>query len=116
MTITKPSQKKEKKPSDSAASIPNSVTLSGLLNVIDGVNATSHPEKLHPALHRVGRVEHRFDISYAIKASSIMTFKRLFDNDVCKRYTSEAIHRFALAFQSRFPSKSRITTVELGFW
>jgi chaperone BCS1 len=43
-----------------------------------------------------------------------MTLKRLFDNDICKRYTPEAIHRFALAFQSQFPSKSRITTAELA--
>ncbi|KAH6881788.1 hypothetical protein BKA58DRAFT_396156 [Alternaria rosae] len=43
-----------------------------------------------------------------------MTFKRLFDNDVCKRYTSEAIHRFALAFQAQFPSKSHITIAELA--
>ncbi|KAI4664279.1 uncharacterized protein J4E79_003782 [Alternaria viburni] len=115
--------KKTTKDSEITDSTPKSVTLSGLLNVIDGVNATegriiimttNHPEKLDPALYRAGRVERKFDISYASKASSIMTFKRLFDNDVCKRYTSEAIHRFALAFQAQFPSKSRITTAELA--
>lgn len=115
--------KKTTEPSDSTDFTSKSVTLSGLLNVIDGVNATegrliimttNHPEKLDPALYRAGRIERKFDISYASKASSIMTFKRLFDNDVCKRYTSEAIHRFALAFQAQFPSKSRITTAELA--
>ncbi|KAG9193854.1 hypothetical protein G6011_03889 [Alternaria panax] len=99
------------------------VTLSGLLNVIDGVNATegrliimttNHHEKLDLALYRAGRVERKFDISYASQASSIMTFKRLFGNDICKRYTSEAIDRFAQAFQAQFPSKSRITTAELA--
>jgi len=101
----------------------NSLTLSGLLNVLDGVNAsegrlvimtTNHPEKLDPALYRAGRVERKFEITYASKASSILTFKRLFANDVCKRYTSEAIDRFAQAFQAQFPSKSRITTAELA--
>jgi chaperone BCS1 len=101
----------------------SSVTLSGLLNVIDGVNAsegrlvimtTNHPEKLDPALYRAGRIERKFEITYASKASSIMTFKRLFDFDVCKRYTSDAIDRFAFAFQAQFPSKSRITAVELA--
>jgi chaperone BCS1 len=43
-----------------------------------------------------------------------MTFKRLFDNDVCKRYTSDAIDRFARAFQALFPSKSRIMMAELA--
>ncbi|EDU44506.1 ATP-dependent chaperone [Pyrenophora tritici-repentis Pt-1C-BFP] len=101
---------------------PGTVTLSGLLNVLDGVNAsegrlvimtTNHPEKLDPALYRAGRVERKFEISYASKDSCILTFKRLFGNDVCKRYTSEAIDRFAQAFQAQFPSKSRITTAEL---
>ncbi|KAE8874655.1 hypothetical protein PTNB73_01287 [Pyrenophora teres f. teres] len=100
-----------------------SVTLSGLLNVLDGVNAsegrlvimtTNHPEKLDPALYSAGRVERKFEISYASKASSILTFKRLFGNDICKRYTPEAIDRFAQAFQAQFPSKSRITTAELA--
>jgi chaperone BCS1 len=111
----------EKKKSKGAAG--KTVTLSGLLNVIDGVNATegrliiittNHPEKLDPALYRAGRVERKFEITYASKASSTLTFKRLFDNDVCKRYTSEAIDRFAQAFQAQFPSKSRITTAELS--
>ncbi|KAF1838391.1 P-loop containing nucleoside triphosphate hydrolase protein, partial [Decorospora gaudefroyi] len=116
--------KKPNPPSDSnESSRKKSVTLSGLLNVIDGVNAsegrlliltTNHPEKLDPALYRAGRIERIFEISYASKASSIKTFKRLFDNDICQRYTSEAIDRFAQAFQAQFPSKSRITTAELA--
>ncbi|RMZ69795.1 Mitochondrial chaperone [Pyrenophora seminiperda CCB06] len=100
-----------------------SLTLSGLLNVLDGVSAsegrlvimtTNHPEKLDPALYRAGRVERKFEVTYASKASSIMTFKRLFGNDCCKKYTPEAIDCFAEAFQDQFPSKSRITTAELA--
>jgi chaperone BCS1 len=115
------SQKPSTDKNDSSST--NSVTLSGLLNVIDGVNAsegrlvimtTNHPQKLDPALYRAGRIERKFEITYASKASSIMTFKRLFDNDVCKRYTSDAIYRIAFAFQAQFPSKSRITTAELA--
>jgi hypothetical protein len=114
---------KSKKPStDKNNPASNSVTLSGLLNVINGggtegrldIMTTNHPEKLDPALYRAGRIERKFEISYASKASSIMTFKRLFDNDVCKRYTTEAIDRFARAFQAQFPTKSRITTAELA--
>ncbi|CAN9181846.1 unnamed protein product [Alternaria alternata] len=74
------------------------VTLSDLLNVIDGAQ----------------RVERAFEISYASKASSITTFKRLFGNDGCERYTSDAITCFAQAFQAQFPSKPSITTVELA--
>lgn len=52
----------------------NSVTLSGLLNVIDGLSApegrvlfmtTNHPEKLDPALLRPGRIDHRFHLPSA---------------------------------------------------
>ncbi|KAI1686997.1 RPT1, ATP-dependent 26S proteasome regulatory subunit [Pyrenophora tritici-repentis] len=116
------SEKPRKPSGDKVESGNKSVTLSGLLNVLDGVNAsegrlvimtTNHPEKLDPALYRAGRVERKFEISYASKDSCILTFKRLFGNDVCKRYTSEAIDRFAQAFQAQFPSKSRITTAEL---
>ncbi|KAL1799591.1 hypothetical protein ACET3X_003628 [Alternaria dauci] len=105
------------------SSLKKHMTLSGLLNAIDGVSATeskliimttNHPEKLDPALYRAGRVERTCEISYATKASAIMTFKRLFDLDIRKRFTSDAIDRFAQAFQAQFPSKSRITTAELA--
>lgn len=101
----------------------SSVSLSGLLNVIDGVNAaegrllimtTNHPEKLDPALYRAGRIERKFELGYASKASALLTFKRLFDNDIPKHYTSEAIDRFATAVQTQFPSYSKVTTAELG--
>ncbi|CAN9196587.1 unnamed protein product [Alternaria alternata] len=82
------------------------VTLSDLLNVIDGVSATGGGMAI--------RVERAFEISYASKASSITTFKRLFGNDGCERYTSDAITCFAQAFQAQFPSKPSITTVELA--
>lgn len=100
----------------------SSVSLSGLLNAIDSANAkygrlllltTNHPEALDPALYRAGRVDRTFEISYATKASSLLTFERLFHSDICKRYTSDAIDRFGKAFQSQFPSHSRITTAEL---
>ncbi len=112
-----------KKASDTTESTPKSVKLSGLLNVTEGVNSTegrliimttNHPEKLDPALYRAGRIKRKFEFSYASKASSIRSFTRLFDNDVCKRYTSEAIHRLALAFRAQLPSKSPITTTELA--
>ncbi|KAF1840281.1 P-loop containing nucleoside triphosphate hydrolase protein [Cucurbitaria berberidis CBS 394.84] len=100
----------------------SSLSLSGLLNVIDGVNAkegrimvmtTNHPKKLDPALYRPGRIDCKFELGYANKQSALLTFKRLFDNDVPKRYTTDAISRFAKAFHDQFPSNSKVTTAEL---
>src|SRR5262249_56964143 len=50
------------------------VTLSGLLNALDGVSSregrilfltTNHPEKLDPALVRPGRVDRKVELGYA---------------------------------------------------
>ncbi|KAJ4375820.1 hypothetical protein N0V83_001097 [Neocucurbitaria cava] len=108
---------------DTPVSNSSSVSLSGLLNVIDGANSTegrllimttNHKEKLDPALYRAGRIERIFELGYANKETSLLTFKRLFDNDVLKRHTTAAINRFGKAFQDQFPSHSKITTAELA--
>jgi chaperone BCS1 len=102
---------------------PKRVTLSGLLNVIDGASAiesrllimtTNHPEKLDPALTRAGRCDSKFHLGYATKNSAERTFKRIFGADSCKRHQSEAIDRFAKAFKQQFPSNSRIPTCDLA--
>ncbi|CAO2652237.1 Nn.00g005200.m01.CDS01 [Neocucurbitaria sp. VM-36] len=104
-------------------SASSSVSLSGLLNVIDGANATegrliimttNHLEMLDPALYRSGRIDCKVELGFANKETSLLTFKRLFDNDVLKRYTTDAINRFAKAFQDQFPSYSKVTTAELA--
>jgi chaperone BCS1 len=104
-------------------STPKRVTLSGLLNVIDGASAlenrllimtTNHPEKLDPALTRAGRCDSKFLIGYSTKETAEQTFKRIFGADTCKRHQSEAIDRFAQAFKQQFPGNSKISTCELA--
>ncbi|KAI5376402.1 hypothetical protein J4E82_004897 [Alternaria postmessia] len=66
----------------------------------DEVEANKDEKNTGSPKRRIQRGERTFEISYASKASSIMTFKRLFDNDGCERYMSDAIARFAQAFQA----------------
>jgi chaperone BCS1 len=103
-------------------SVPKCVTLSGLLNVIDGASAienrllimtTNHPDKLDPALTRAGRYDSKFHLGYATKNSAQRTFKRIFGADSCKRHKSEAIDRFAKAFKQQFPTNSQIPACDL---
>jgi hypothetical protein len=100
----------------------NSVTLSGILNVIDGAAAmegrllimtTNHPEKLDPAFTRAGRCDSRFHIGYATQNSAEQTFKRIFGADPCKLHHSAAIDRLAQLFKDQFPVKSQIPTCDL---
>ena len=113
----------DKVSSDTPNATSSSVSLSGLLNVIDGANAkegrllimtTNRPEKLDPSLYRAGRIDRTFKLGYANKQSALRTFKRLFANDAVRRYTADAIDRFAKAFQDQFPSRSKVTTAELS--
>jgi len=117
---------KSKKHHKSSPVIPGhkkSVTLSGLLNTIDGADAvdgrllimtTNHPEKLDPALTRAGRCDSRFHIGYATKNSAEQTFKRIFGSDPCKLHQSDTIDRFAKAFKEQFPANSQIPTCDLA--
>jgi len=54
--------------------IASGITLSGLLNALDGVSSrdgrvlfltTNHPERLDPALLRAGRVDRKIELGYA---------------------------------------------------
>lgn len=63
------------------------ISLSTLLNCIDGVNATegrllfmttNHPEKLDPALIRPGRVDRRFELPNANKSQIKRLYKRFY--------------------------------------
>lgn len=79
------------------------VTLSGLLNVIDGVAAsegrilimtTNHVEKLDPALLRPGRVDMKIGFGYASEADIKELFTSIYgakDNDIARR-GAPAIH------------------------
>jgi hypothetical protein len=102
---------------------PKKVTLSGLLNVIDGATAaegrllimtTNHPTHLDLALRRKGRVDRDFHIGYATKITAELTFNRIFGQDKCKEHTIEAINRFAKAFRVQFPIHSKIPTATVA--
>ncbi|PSN67604.1 P-loop containing nucleoside triphosphate hydrolase protein [Corynespora cassiicola Philippines] len=120
------SNSKEKKlaPSPQLGSVaPKKITLSGLLNVIDGAGAkegrlviftTNAPKSLDPALYRAGRVDRRFGIGFCTKATVEMTFRRIFASDPRSQFTTVAIDRFAKGFAAQFPSKSKITTAFLA--
>ncbi|KAE8852315.1 hypothetical protein PTNB73_01331 [Pyrenophora teres f. teres] len=104
---------------------PRKVTLSGLLNVIDGATAaegrllimtTNHPESLDKALLRKGRVDRHFEIGYATKITAELTFNRIFGQDTHKRHTMAAINRFAKAFSAQFPTHSEVTTATLAHY
>ncbi|KAF2821835.1 hypothetical protein CC86DRAFT_386201 [Ophiobolus disseminans] len=114
------------KPGPVVSSPPNpnkKVTLSGLLNVIDGADAaegrlllmtTNCPEVLDDALLRAGRVDEKFKIDFATKVTAELTFKRIFGLDKRNRFRPATIDRFAQAFAAQFPSRSRICTAELA--
>jgi chaperone BCS1 len=99
------------------------VSLSGLLNVIDGADAaegrlliitTNCPEKLDPALLRAGRCDEKFKIDFATKVTSALTFKRIFGVEKDPKHKPATIDRFAKAFSAQFPSRSKISTAELA--
>jgi mitochondrial chaperone BCS1 len=69
------------------AAVQNSVTLSGLLNVLDGFHAptgvlfvmtTNHVERLDPALLRPGRIDYRLYLGKAGSGQKIELFCRFF--------------------------------------
>jgi len=100
-----------------------SVTMSGLLNVIDGaasvegrllIMTTNHKEHLDDALIRPGRCDSAFEITYATKNSAEQTFKRIFGLDPNKKHHDGAIDRFAQAFKDQFPEESTISTAALA--
>lgn len=98
------------------------VTLSCLLNVIDGADAaegrlllmtTNCPEVLHDALLRAGRVDEKFKNDYAAKVPAKLTFKRIFGLDRRTRFKPATINRFAEAFAAQSPSRNTICTAAL---
>jgi chaperone BCS1 len=81
---------KGKKKSDDDEKEKSFVSLSGLLNALDGLVAkegritimtTNHPEKLDPALTRPGRVDKTFILDYATEAQASRMFNRFFQDE-----------------------------------
>ncbi|KAK6004370.1 hypothetical protein QM012_008232 [Aureobasidium pullulans] len=76
------------------------ISLSGLLNVIDGVAThegrilimtTNHPEKLDPALVRAGRVDMHIRFSYASTAQIKSLFLRMYTRDNVSTVATETL-------------------------
>jgi chaperone BCS1 len=66
------------------------VTLSGLLNAIDGpgsregrlvIMTTNAPDALDEAMYRRGRIDRKFCLSYSTKRFASITFMRIFGRD-----------------------------------
>jgi ATP-dependent 26S proteasome regulatory subunit len=83
------------------------VTLSGLLNVIDGADAaegrllimtTNYPGKLDKALIHPGQCDRKYHLRYASKITSRMTFMRIFGLDTASKFSLGCIDRLADAF------------------
>lgn len=82
---------KNKESSSQTKSSPFNVSLSGLLNVLDGILApsgtlffmtTNHVEKLDPALIRPGRVDFRRKFDYATSGQKTELYDRFFPGKV----------------------------------
>jgi chaperone BCS1 len=94
---------------------PKKVTLSGFLNAIDGacsqkgrllIMTTNSPKTLDPAIYRPGRVDKIIELGYSDKDSAEVCFRRIFGQDPCRKFSKEAIDRFAKAFSSQFPQST----------
>jgi chaperone BCS1 len=81
------------------------VTLSGLLNALDGVSSregrvlfltTNHPERLDPALVRPGRVDRKVELGYATRDQARRLFLWFYrDTGVCAADLSRVAEQFA---------------------
>jgi len=85
---------KGKKKSDDDDKEKSFVSLSGLLNALDGIVAkegritimtTNHPEKLDPALCRAGRVDRTWKLDYANEAQAERMYLRFFGKEESER-------------------------------
>jgi chaperone BCS1 len=85
------------------------VTMSGLLNALDGVSSregrilfltTNHPERLDPALVRPGRVDRSFHLGHTTPDQA----RRLFEWFYSAGQHDPAVERWARAFAARIPA------------
>jgi chaperone BCS1 len=92
--------RKTKTSSDTDNESTSKISLSGLLNVIDGVAThegrilimtTNHPEKLDPALIRAGRVDMQISFTYATASQIKSLFLRMYAGDNVPTATPKAL-------------------------
>lgn len=81
-------QRQKKKSKDNDDGSPPGISLSGLLNVIDGVGSqegrilimtSNYPEHLDPAMLRSGRVDMKVEFTYARKAQIKALYMRMYE-------------------------------------
>jgi chaperone BCS1 len=91
--------RKNKPSSDTDNDATSKISLSGLLNVIDGVAThegrilimtTNHPEKLDPALVRAGRVDMQISFSHATASQIKSLFLRMYAGDNVPTVTTKS--------------------------
>lgn len=92
------------------------ITLSGLLNALDGVAApdgcitimtTNYPENLDPALTRPGRVDYRLAFQYIGESTARKMFMRLY-SEVEGHDIQELSHKFASKLPDRLISPAEL--------
>jgi chaperone BCS1 len=90
----------------------NKVTLSDLLNTLDGPGAkegrmvimtTNAPDALDPAIHRKGRMDQKIYLGYSTPMSAACAFTRLFGNDPKQSLVPEILQRLAHRFGKKVP-------------
>ncbi|KAH6892585.1 P-loop containing nucleoside triphosphate hydrolase protein [Thelonectria olida] len=111
---------------NSSNSVPN-CTLSGLLNVLDGVGSqegrivimtTNRPEQLDSALVRPGRVDMKVFLGKISQKSAEEMFIRMFSPDLgCTSHLSEEeLHKLAAEFASNIPDDTFTPSLLQGFF
>ena len=95
------------------------VTLSGLLNALDGVAApegrviiltSNHPEKLDSALIREGRIDKKFELSWAEKEQADELFQNFFP------HRNGLAEEFASALDGKDVSMSKLQGILIRNW
>ena len=117
----------EKVDQESGGSPTSNCTLSGLLNVLDGVGSqegrivimtTNHPDKLNSALVRPGRVDMKVLLGNISQASSEEMFIRMFSPElgVAADVGVEEIRKLASQFASQIPEDTFTPAFLQGFF
>ncbi|KAF2650447.1 P-loop containing nucleoside triphosphate hydrolase protein [Lophiostoma macrostomum CBS 122681] len=103
-------------PADNEAQIriprKTKVTLSGLLNAIDGpgskegrlvIMTTNAPDALDKALYRRGRIDRKFVLGYSTKRSASITFMRIFGRDPLNTIPEKRLTNMSKRFGNQVP-------------
>lgn len=108
---------------DNKFSLKKTITLSGLLNAIDGpvakegrilVMTSNTPDSLDPALVRPGRIDRKVLFGYAKKEVTSKLFTHIFSDDDCEA-GDPYLERLSLEFAASVP-ENKLTPAEIqGF-